>query len=237
MIKAIILDKDGTLIELGRTWDQPSIDATNDLLEQSTLNEEEKEAFRKHMGIEGDSIVPNSIYASGSIEDQAKEFVKILDKTTTEIEEYLENTFLNFVQGQSERVQLMDGVVNALEALKDKYILAVVTNDNQRIAQETLKLVNIDHYFEFVAGADDFGPKPNPAALHEIARQFDIRLDEMVYVGDSKVDMEYGKHTRASIGLAIEEEHLSHLKEADYIIKHFDELVETLDTINGLVTK
>lgn len=237
MIKAIILDKDGTLIELGRTWDQPSIDATNDLLAQSTLNEEEKEAFRKHMGIEGDAIVPNSIYAAGSIEDQAKEFAKILDKSTTEIEDFLENAFLDYVKGNGEHVQVMAGAENALEALKDDYILAVVTNDNQRIAQETLKLANLDHYFEFVAGADDFGPKPNPAALHEIARRFDIRLDEMVYVGDSTVDMQYGKFTRASIGLAIEEDHLSHLKEADYIIKHFDELLETLDTINGLVTK
>ena len=59
MIKAIILDKDGTLIELGRTWDQPSVDVTNLLLDKTDLNDEDKEAFRKHMGVEGDMVVAN----------------------------------------------------------------------------------------------------------------------------------------------------------------------------------
>lgn len=233
MIKAIILDKDGTLIELGRTWDQPSVDVTNLLLDKTDLNDEDKEAFRKHMGVEGDIVVANSIYAAGSIVDQAREFSKILDMPVSEIEEILEDTYLDYVKGHGEHVLVMDGAMNALEALKDDYILAVVTNDNRRIAEETLKLANIDQYFEFVGGADDFGPKPNPTALHEIARRYDIRLDEMIYVGDSTVDMEYGKHTHASIGLATEESHREHLKEADYIISHFDELLDTLDIINS----
>ena len=55
----------------------------------------------------------------------------------------------------------------------------------------------------------------------------------MIYVGDSTVDMEYGKHTHASVGLATEESHREHLKEADYIISHFDELLDTLDIINA----
>ena len=233
MIKAIILDKDGTLIELGKTWDQPSVDATEYFLKNSKLNDIEKEAFQKKLGIENNAVIANSIFAAGSIGDQAVEFAKISDMSITEIEEFLENAFLDYVKGNSEHVEIMPGAKNALDTLKEKYILAVVTNDNQRIAVETLDLAGLNGYFEFVGGADDFGPKPNPAALFEIARQFDIQLDEMIYIGDSTVDMQYGKHTRAAIGLAVEDAHLEHLKEADYLIRHFDELVETIEKIDG----
>lgn len=234
MVKAIILDKDGTLIELGQTWDKPSVDATEYFLDQADINEEEKAAFRLHMGIDGDKILPNSLFAAGSIQDQAKEFMKISSKSQDEIEAYLENVYLEYVQGHSEHVQMMEGVVEALDALKEKYILAVVTNDNYRIAVETLRLAGLDGYFEFVGGADDFGPKPNPAALFEIAKRYNIQLDEMVYVGDSTVDMRYGKHTRGSIGFAPDEAHLEHLSEADIIISHFDELVAAIESINSI---
>lgn len=233
MIKAIILDKDGTLIELGQTWDKPSIDATEYFLDQTEMNEEEKAAFRLRMGVEGDKILANSIFAAGSIEDQANEILEISSMTKDDIETFLENVYLDHVQGNPEHVQVMDGAISALDALKEKYILAVVTNDNVRIAEETLKLAGLENYFEFVAGADDYGPKPNPAALFEIAKRFDITLDEMVYVGDSTVDMQYGKHTRASIGLAVEDDHRHHLGEADYIMSHFDELVDIIERIES----
>lgn len=233
MIKAIVLDKDGTLIKLGQTWDKPSVDVTEYFLEQADMTDEEKATFRLHMGVDGNKILPNSLFAAGSIEDQAKEFMKISSKSQEEIETYLENVYLEYVQGHSEHVQMMEGAVDALEALKNKYILAVVTNDNYRIAVETLRLAGLDGYFEFIGGADDFGPKPNPAALFEIAKRYNIQLDEMVYVGDSTVDMDYGKHTRGSIGFALEESHLEHLSEADVIISHFDQLVGAIDKLES----
>lgn len=233
VIKAIILDKDGTLIELGQTWDKPSVDATEYLLEKSDMNEEKKDNFRKHLGIEGDKIVANSIFAAGSIEDQAIEFSKIIPMDKEEIETYLEDVYLDYVQGHHEHVVAMSGAKEALDVLKEKYILAVVTNDNLRIAEETLRLAGLEGYFDFVAGADDFGPKPNPAALFEFAKRFDVQLNEMVYVGDSTVDMQYGKHTLASIGLAIEESHRDHLAGADYIMSHFDELKGIIERIES----
>ncbi|XJS10410.1 HAD family hydrolase [Aerococcaceae bacterium WGS1372] len=234
MLKAIILDKDGTLIELGQTWDKPSMEVTEYFLDQTDMNEEEKQAFRLHMGVDGEKVLPNSIFAAGSIEDQAEVFMEISSMSKDEIEAYLENVYLEYVKGHSEHVQVMDGVVNSLDALKEKYILAVVTNDNFRIAEETLKLAGLEGYFEFVGGADDFGPKPNPAALFEIAKRYDLQLDEMVYVGDSTIDMQYGKHTRASIGLAMEEAHREHLIEADYIMSHFDELIDIIERIESV---
>ena len=54
----------------------------------------------------------------------------------------------------------------------------------------------------------------------------------MVYIGDSAVDMTYGKHTAASIAYLDQEDHQSFLAEGDYFISDFRDLLPVIDTLN-----
>lgn len=231
LLKAIIFDKDGTLIDLGTSWDKPSIEVTENLLQYAEIDSAEKEAFKRYMGIEGDHIKPNSILATQSIREVAKEFSQIIPNSAAELEEEMEEVFLEYISKSPQSTELLPGVVEMLDYLKEQYILGIVTNDNYRLAIATLDQVNLLDYFDFIACSDEYGSKPNPAALHEISRRFDIKLSEMMYVGDSEIDMQYGKHTKAAVGYANMPSHRAFLHKADFIIDDFKQLIPLIESI------
>ncbi|UUX32980.1 HAD family hydrolase [Fundicoccus culcitae] len=235
MLKGIIFDKDGTLVELGNSWDQPTIEVVNILLEETDLTENEKKAFKLSIGVTDTAILSNSTVAAGSIEDQAKAISLVLPLSVAEISERIESYFMDYFKGRQDPIPVIDGVVESLETLKDQgYFLGVVTNDNQKLTDMMLTRAGLISYFDFIGNADQYGSKPESSAFDVIHANHGIPPHELVYVGDSSVDMEFGAKTKAAIGLALEDEHLDHLKEADYIIRSFTELIPLLSKLNEL---
>lgn len=232
MIKAIIFDKDGTLLDLGTIWDKPTIDIINQLLDLTHYNDNKREDIRQMMGIQNQRIVPNSLSASGSIREQANKLADYIPLTEEKLVDKLSEAYLNFVESTDLMDAVAPGVFEMLNTLKQDYYLALITNDNKAITLAMLEQVGLLSYFQFIGCADEFQAKPNPVALFELARRTSYRLDEMVYVGDSTIDMIYGKNTAAAIGYASNKEGMKHVAEADFIIKHFNELPDVLMEIN-----
>lgn len=234
MIKAVIFDKDGTLIELGHTWDEPTVKMMEELLSLTDLTDEEKLEAGHRMGLNeaGTGIVPNSIFAAGSILDQAQALSQYIDLPVDEIEDRIEDAYYRYLKEKEIQAHLTPGTEALLTALSKDYILAIVTNDNYKLTLASLEKLNILQYFDFVGCADQYGPKPHPKALHEIARRFNITLDQMVYVGDSELDMEYGQFTRAGIGYAENDQVLAHLGQAEFIVRDLAEVETILNQLN-----
>src|SRR5690554_2663191 len=97
MIKAIIFDKDGTLIDLGNTWDEPTIHAMDVMMELTDLSLVEKIKFKQKMGVEATYIVPNSVVAAGSISEQAALLSEVVPLPITEIALKLEQLYLDYI--------------------------------------------------------------------------------------------------------------------------------------------
>ncbi len=75
-----------------------------------------------------------------------------------------------------------------LKNLQNDYKIAIATNrtDTMHII---LKDFQLEVFFDFVVTAQDVEkPKPHPAQLHLIMNQFNIKPDEMIFIGDSKAD-------------------------------------------------
>ncbi len=80
------------------------------------------------------------------------------------------------------------GLVSLLEALRPRYKTAVATNRTDTMAQ-VLSDNHIEHLFDLVVCAMDVAfPKPHPACLKKVINYFSVSPQEMLYVGDSKVD-------------------------------------------------
>ncbi len=75
-----------------------------------------------------------------------------------------------------------------LKRLRPKYKTAVATNRT-----DTMKRVLIEHdleeYFDLVVSALDVeNPKPSPDQLIKILEHFNIQPDQLIYIGDSRLD-------------------------------------------------
>lgn len=70
------------------------------------------------------------------------------------------------------------------------YRLGMVTNDAEITARAHGRKLGLDQFLEFVAGYDSgFGAKPDPGPVHAFARAVDVPASEIAVVGDSVLDL------------------------------------------------
>ena len=87
-----------------------------------------------------------------------------------------------------------DGIEEVLKALQAKGMMLAVASNKYDAATKKL----IKHYFpdiKFIAvlgQREQFPTKPNPAVINEIIELANVTKEEVVYVGDSGVDMQTG---------------------------------------------
>lgn len=96
---------------------------------------------------------------------------------------------------RSGKIEMFDATVPALEILKEKKIrTGIVTTKLRSFTQELIEQVHIDHFFEFVVGAEDVKKcKPDPEPLFLAVEKAKVSVDDAVYVGDSLHDAEAAK--------------------------------------------
>jgi HAD superfamily hydrolase (TIGR01549 family) len=79
-------------------------------------------------------------------------------------------------------------LVPLLEKLKPQFKTAIATNRTDTMNRLLAKF-DLDGYFDLVVTASDVErPKPHPDALLKISDHFNIRPDQVMYIGDSRLD-------------------------------------------------
>jgi phosphoglycolate phosphatase len=82
------------------------------------------------------------------------------------------------------------GVFEGLELFKEKgFKLACVTNKPERFTLPLLEKTQLASYFELVISGDSLAEKkPHPMPLQHAAKHFNVKIEEVVMVGDSMHD-------------------------------------------------
>lgn len=89
-----------------------------------------------------------------------------------------------------------EGITNVLESLQENGIKIAVASNKYDAATKKL----IKQYFPSIQFAAVFGQrenvptKPDPSVVEEIIELAEVRKDDVVYIGDSGVDMQTGKN-------------------------------------------
>ena len=84
----------------------------------------------------------------------------------------------------------LKGTIEFLNWAKNKNIsMGVCTNKQERLAVDLLRKLDMNKYFEYIAGSDTFSfNKPDPRHLTEVIEIIGGDLKKTIMVGDSEVD-------------------------------------------------
>ena len=214
MIKAILFDLDGTLID------------TNELIVECF-----QYALKEHKNLD----VPR--------EDVVKTFGEPLVFAMQKYGEDNVDDLLNlFRKHQETRHDIMarecGGVTDGIKALKEDGIkIALVTSKRRPMTERGLNLIDIFKYMDAVVAFEDTEDhKPTGAPALKACELLDVRPEETIMVGDSHNDILCGKDAGCYTCLVSYtalplEELMSY--EPDFIIDRLSELVEICENINS----
>ena len=122
--------------------------------------------------------------------------------------------------------------MEALEELKERYPLAIVSNKPDFAAKTVANALYGEGYFERVVGQKEGSAlKPNPGEVLAVMQALGADAKNCVYVGDTDTDMETGHNAGMDTvgvlwGFRGEEELRKH--HADHIIAHPLEMLKLL---------
>ncbi|MEO0216842.1 MAG: HAD family hydrolase [candidate division WOR-3 bacterium] len=172
MLKVIIFDLDGTLYTSNEVYQKFAEAAyyTYAKLKKSTLEQAKEilEKRREEMRKERGYAVPYTLALLSfgiPIEEWHKENIKFFNA----------GDFLK----KDERL------ANILSKLKEKYKLAVFTNNNRIQTERILKALGIEKLFDYIFTYESFELiKPNPEVFKKIIKELKVKPEECLMVGD-----------------------------------------------------
>lgn len=82
------------------------------------------------------------------------------------------------------------GVFEGLELFKEVgFKLACITNKSERFVLPLLEKTGLADYFELVVSGDSLAEKkPHPLPIQHAAKHFGVKIDELIFIGDSMHD-------------------------------------------------
>ena len=193
MIRSILFDKEGTILQFTEGW----VDSIVGFFENKILDDKKKRKLFKEIGIREDGgVEENSILSSETAMDLAIIFSKYLDEDLDEIYGELDDHLLRYLKENNKFIRETCDLRKLFEALRDRKILiGIFTSDNYRQAKYSMDYLGLDSFIDFYAAADIYKKKPNKESLEVFKKKYSLEDQEIIIVGDSRVDMVFGEDT------------------------------------------
>ncbi|WP_229753397.1 HAD family hydrolase [Paenibacillus segetis] len=241
--KAILFDKDGTLLdfmELWGQWAETLMGLLQDYLSSIGIVNRRLEALSTLLGISYDvngrvvdydrtgplamgteeeitALLAWQLYSVGITWDKALKLVaKFSANALAEVKEHR----------PAKPIAGIDGLLKSCHSAG--ILLGVVTSDRTSEAQEHLEWVGLAPYFGSFVGRDRVNlGKPDPEMVTLACSELGISPADVIVIGDSNVDMSMGKEAGVmmTIGLEPGGNGASYLHDADILIKDYWSIV------------
>ena len=204
-VRAIIFDKDGTLMKFDSFWVEVSRCAVRDILRQINRDDIPMGRLLGALGISGDTADIDGLLCKGTYEQIALTIGGILREFGIDISDtdiikmtvsaYNDNADSGKIEPACENIR---GVLEKLKNSGRK--LAVVTTDDLQITHKCLEKLGIEDLFEKIYTDDGINPvKPNPECASEFLSQFHIPVQKAVMVGDTMTDIRFARNAGISV--------------------------------------
>ena len=167
MIKAILFDLDGTLVDTEKIFMKVA-----------------QKIAHKH----GFELNEHETFLYGV---QAETFYKIILKNRRkdlDIKKLVEEHKKNYEELIKEKIKIFPGAIEAVKESKEKYKIGLVSGSDQKEIRIVLKKINI-----IVASKDTKKGKPDPEGYLRAARRLKVKPFECIAIEDSKAGIDAGK--------------------------------------------
>ena len=173
MLKAILFDLDGTILNTNNLIFNSFRQAFEELLSDRTLSDDEIiDCIGPTLQQTGEKYCP----------ENPEKFVECYRK-------YYQNN-------HDEMIEVFPGVIEMLESLKELGLrLVIVTSKKRDMTVKGLKYMNMFDYFDLIVSSDDIlHPKPHPEPIETVLKYYHLNRDECLMVGDNSHDIECANH-------------------------------------------
>jgi phosphoglycolate phosphatase len=210
----ILFDLDGTLVDTAPDL----VNAHNHVMKKFGFATKPVNEIKALVGMGARTMMSKTLWA------QAKEELKTVKEKF--IKDEMVKEFIKFY-GSNILVEskLITGTKDFLIWCKENKIsMAVCTNKQEHLANDLLKKIGINNFFEYVAGCDTFDYcKPDARHLTSVVEILNGDLNKTIMIGDSEVDAKSAEN--ASLPFILLEDGYTNVKndqmKYDYMIKDF----------------
>ncbi len=179
MIKLVMFDFDGVLVDSNEAWADVYMKSASD----AGLSKK----------VTYDDLKPH--YGKPYIEFFKAAFPGV--ENDKHVTEKLYNSFVSLASSDDFTLSFkpIAGVKGMLSELKKSFKLTLGSGNSRRILGKFIKKLGFDEYFDLVVAGDDVdNGKPHPDMLLKAVKHFDIEPEEAVYVGDAAADIMAAKN-------------------------------------------
>lgn len=221
MVKGVIFDLDGTLIDTI----EGLANSVNAAMDFYSFPNHSIEAYRTFVGNGVGKLVQRALPQDGKhlCEDARKIF-----------EKHYAETMLNILP-------VYEGINELLAYLREKNIkIAVNTNKMDIFAKPMIKKVFGDIFTDVLGEVEFFSRKPSPDGANYLLEKMQIKNDECLYVGDSHVDIKTAhnagmKCVSVTWGFMSKVDLLTH--NPDILVDNPHEIIDLIERENLYATK
>ncbi len=226
--KAIIFDKDGTLLDFDAFWLAVSDGALDDII-RKTKSTASKEELLSAMDVHDGICDIRGILASGTYADMGRAIFSVLakhgaDMSESEITELTIKAYHDNY-GKGTVAPTCENQKSHLMRLKEMGLkLAVITTDDAFVTKKCLDALGIAECFDEILADDGKSPtKPDPYYMNLVCKKWGTLPSEVLMVGDTITDMRFAKNSGAcALGVGKSPENRAVL--AEYTDKVFPDI-------------
>ncbi|MGG0719366.1 HAD family hydrolase [Robertmurraya massiliosenegalensis] len=225
--KAILFDKDGTLIEYNSIWP----DATRAMIPYFREKFEVKEnigdeELLKRLGVDEEKVKDCTAIASGTSFDIAEVLKQSLKNSNQDTLRFVREYFYQYTIENNKAIKAIGDVKKLFARLKQADIrIGIVTADDYDSTLFALKQLEVEELVEFIATGDRYEAKPAVEAIEAFSAVIKIPRDQILFIGDSIIDMQFARHCHKGIAV------LSGVGEEGELIQYTDAIYPTIHEI------
>ncbi|MFA6782944.1 MAG: HAD family hydrolase [Sedimentibacter sp.] len=208
MIKGILFDKDGTLIDFS-LWRNAGINTIQTILTEYNLNDDKlNKELQKAIGIKEKGVEPFGALAYSSHEKLAYELYFILNKYVNidlkKFESHVVELLRKEVLRDDVEFKEIVSISSLYEYLKSNKIkMGMATADSKQSAMHLINKLNLNDSFDFVGSYDGtMKIKPHKDMCMKFCSMYNLEPGEVAIVGDSYNDMLFALNSGA-IGVGV----------------------------------